>query len=464
MQDETEVLVEDQDIIVNEAASVVYMPGISAVATVTSGDPLKAPTTPGQKKEAEGGHTNELIANWGQNNQLPREILNDIERSPELSSVLDWKKRALISGGLSYGYLEYNVSTRRKELVPVVDEKLDAWLRRTNIKRYIREATTEFYKLWHVFTEFNLDAQRDIAAMSCQETAYCRLGLQDAKGRVNDCFINANWESAKPEDVTTLKLPMIDPYFDAAVRLRADTRSFNYIYPTAGDASGYSYYQPAPWHSLRLSGWLKMLEQIPKFKLALLRNQFTLKYHVQIPEWWFEWKFRDWHQKPALKSTRIQAELKLFNDMMKGEEQAGKSILTVLRNDPQNHGKTYEGWKIEPIKDEMKDGRLIDDSVEACSHVFFGLGMDPTLIGQTPGKSMGAGSGSDKRVATNIYMLLSKSEQDIILEPIEFAAEYNGYKAPNGQPYTFWFEAYRIATLDEGKEISKKDANDEKQV
>ena len=67
---------------------------------------------------------------------------------------------------------------------------------------------------------------------------------------------------------------------------------------------------------------------------------------------------------------------------------------------------------------------------------------------------MGAGSGSDKRVAYNIQQLNMKPEADIILEPLQAAFDFNQFGVagnPLKQSYTVMFRSYFIETLNQGR-------------
>ena len=439
---------------VNDYA-VAYYPSAGVAVTTNArlspNSAIPSPSTPVLDHADEDGNMSQEIALWGVNNDLPQQIIADVEANPELASTLHWSAKALISGGIVYGYVETDEATGKETMRTVQDPVVEAWLSRTNIKKYLRHAAKDYYVLWHVFTEFmKSNDGTQIAAIACQDTSYCRFGLQDEKGRMAWAYLCANWTRATASTSTGVtKFPLLDPDFDVQTQL--EFSKFNrFIYPTSGTATGRTYYQPAPWHSLRTSGWLELANAIPRFKKALLKNQFTIKYHVQIAEWWWKMKYPDWEQFPLKKRERVAAELKAFNDKMAGTDNAGNSILTMMKVDEES-GKTYEGWKITPIEDKLQDGKYIEDSQEACSHIFFGVGVDPTLIGAAPGKGQGAGSGSDKRVAQNIWTLNSKTDQDILLEPVEAAFEFNGFGRKDGKRrYDVWFRNYLVSTLDTG--------------
>ena len=458
-----EMLATDQmDVVYYPNTGTAYSTGISALAgpvrpvTPPPKRPATAPPDPTnsvRKATAEDGQMNLKLANWGPDNQRPQQIIADIENNPELAQTLYHKAQSLIGGGLVYGHMVIDPEGVQR-LVPVLDPEVEAWMKRTNIKKYLRESAKDFYALWHGFTEFLMSQDgKTVAAIACHDTSFCRFAVQDPKtGRIPYVYVCANWDLvATVEDETVAKLPMLDTYFDVVTQMQL-TRQPRYIYPTAGTATGRVYYQPAPWHSLRSSGWLELANAIPKFKKALMRNQFTIKYHVQIPDWWWLQKFPDWEKEPKLKASRVASELKAFNDKMSGENGAGNSILTMIKTGPD--GRAYDGWKITAIDDKLQDGKYIEDSQEASSHIFFAVGVDPTLIGAAPGKGMGAGSGSDKRVAYNIQQLNMKPEADIILEPVQAAMDFNQYGVASsaiGQPYTVMFRSYFIETLNQGR-------------
>jgi hypothetical protein len=131
---------------------------------------------------------------------------------------------------------------------------------------------------------------------------------------------------------------------------------------------------------------------------------------------------------------------------MAGAENTGNSLMVTFSSNPQLQ-KEYPGWKITAIDNKIRDGIYIEDSQEASSHLLFALAVDPTLIGSAPGKGMGAGSGSDKQAAFNQYISLCQAHADIILEPLHFIRDYNGWDPR----LTFKFKREILAPQTSGK-------------
>ncbi|MDJ1472839.1 hypothetical protein [Xanthocytophaga flava] len=422
------------DILVNDIATVAYSQKSSVLMTIgKSGSsapgstPAATPTSPIIKDSFSSGFPD--IEPWGTDNLFPQNVLRDCYKNTIVAPTIDWKTRALYQRGLEYGIedLDQNGEVTFKR---IKDSAVDEFLRRTAIRRYALESIVDFYWYYNIFPEMILSKDRKkIVGLTAQEASYCRWGKQDKKtGLVNTCYINANWDqggtASSPE---TTKVPVLDPYYDPVIALKEDSRGYKYIYPVSYPTPGKSFYQLAHWDSLRTSGWLEVAQSIPAFKKAIFKNQVTIKYIIETATWWWEWKYPNFNKMTADERAKImQKELQTFEEFMSGNENAGNSLMTVFKSDPERR-QEYAGWKITPVDNKIKSGIYIEDSQEASSHLLYALSVDPTLIGSAPGKGMGAGSGSDKQAAFNTYLSLVRVHEDLILEPIHFIGQYNGW-------------------------------------
>ena len=438
----------EEKVIINSDLTSSYLPAISAAITFKDNKGAQ-PTTVLPKLTSAGD-----VSFWGDDNLFPQTVISDVAASTIVQPVLEWKAKALYSGGLVYGSLQVD-ETGKETLKRIIDPEIEDFFKKTLINRYLIEACNDFYWFYNGFNEIILTKDRSkIVALTSQEATYSRWAKRNTStGQIEKCYINANWDNGGTVE-NSISVPVIDPYFDAVENLRSG-KEYKYIYPTFYPTPGKSYYQLAGWNSLRESGWLEFAKSIPLFKKNLMKNQISIKYHIEVAQDWWSWKYPDFTSFDAKKKKEtMEAELSTFNDLMVGHEKTGKSIMSTFKTDPHT-GKEYVGWRIQAIDDKIKDGIYIEDSQEASSHHFSALGVDPTLIGISPGKGMGAGSGSDKRVAFNIYIANTKAEQDLILEPIDFIAQYNNWtsRIPG---LTFWFKSYWIATLDQGSGIQQQ--------
>lgn len=415
---------------------------------------ITAPTNPIDKADTE------VFATWGDDNLYPQYVLEQIKDVTLIEPILDWKSRALYGGGLVYG--QRKVVDGKESFEILMDEEIEEWLRTTDISSYLMEASTYFYYFANVFPEMILSENKSkINKITCKESTQTRWAKKSLKGDnvglIETAYISAVWESGADikdkNKVTTV--PVILTLKNPLEQLKAGKEA-KYIYPLSYPSPGREYYQNAPWQVL-IKTWLPVAKAIPQFKKALLENQATIKYIVTVPEWWWKWKFADWEKKPELMTERVKETHDAFDEFMTGVENSGKSLMFTLK-DP-SHNLEYTGWDVKVVDDKLKEGIYIEDSQEADAHFFKNLNVDPTIFGSGPGKNTtSSGSGSDKRVAWNLYQLTIKAHQDLILKPLQFIAWYNKWieRLPG---LTFMFRNYYIATLDQGKEISKNENN-----
>ena len=444
-----------EDIIINENASAHFLSHSNVLVTTKGAlrSDVLAPTSPKVKENF--SNSTDKIAKWGEDNLFPQTVYKEARKNTIIPSTLDWKARALYSGGIVAGKVEYKESGGQlvESFVPEINSDFEKFKKTNALNRYAIEASNDFYWFYNVFPELILSKDRKkIVSITNQEAMFCRWGLHNSKGIVEKCYINANWDDNETENSpTTTIVPVIDPYYDPVTALR-DRSEHKYIYPLSYPTPGGTYYQLAHWNSIRESGWLDFTSDLVKFKRSLLKNNMSIKYQIEIADWWWSWKYPKWDSlDDKARKVIMTAEVKAINDFLKGAEAAGKSIITVLKHDPHT-GKDMKGWTITVIDDKLKDGAYIEDSQEASSHMLYALSVDGTLIGSTPGKGMGGGSGSDKRVAFNIYISMCVSHQDIILDPLHFIRDYNGWDPD----LTFRFKNTLITTMDKGKETQQQ--------
>ena len=382
-------------------------------------------------------------AHWGEDNQFPENIIGEIRKNEVLSSAIYWKAQALISGGLVYGTVRINPETGQERMDRVMDPQVEAWLKQSNIKRYLNEAAHEFYRFWNVFTEVIVSRdRRQITGIYCHESAHCRLESQDETGRINQVFVSANWKYGDTESSPeTLRLPLLDAYGNLPAQVQAGSEH-KYALWQAGTDSGETYYQFAPWHSLLRSSWLEVANEIAFYKLSLLKNQMQPKYLVYVADEFWRVKFEGWDGMDDEIKIKLREQVRDdIDNRLAGTKNAGKTLqLTKLYN--KHVGTEHKLIEIIPLDDKLKSGDWVEESSECVSHILFSQGLDGSLIGNTPGRT--SFSGSDKRESFNIFITNAKPEQDVILEGLNLVRDYNGWNPD----YQFWFKNFYLQTLD----------------
>ncbi|TPG71986.1 hypothetical protein [Hymenobacter nivis] len=393
-----------------------------------------------------------LVAPWGAANDFPQQVLAKISLSTIIGPVLDWKTRATYGKGIVYGKVIGYKPDGSEIFQRYNDHVVREFFRKSNLARFGYEGLQGLHYYANAFPELILSRDRsEITSIAIQDTPFCRYSVQAPGMAVPEwVYISANWPDAQPGDGYTDRVPVLDPYFRDVEALRADTRGFKYIYPLSLPSPGQALYQLAAWNPIIKSGWLDVAYAVPEFKKALFKNQLTIKYLIEADVRYWEWKHPDWKEKTdAQRKQIIGEELEAFERTMAGTEGAGKSIMTITMPDPQNPGATIKAFTVSAIDDKIKSGLYIEDSQEASSHVYTALQVDPTLSGISPGKGMGAGSGSDKRVAFNAFVATHTFHQDLLLEVLNLVRDYNGWDPE----LEFRFLNPQIATLDAPTEV-----------
>lgn len=426
---------------------------------VTFEDPKAKPTRPVEKKRVA---KNLKMALWGDDNLFPQRVFDECKKSTIIPSTLDKMARFIYSGGITYGILEYGPNGEEKFL-PRWNEypEIRAWMRQTNIQHYIMAAAKDFVWFYNNFPEVYLNADRTkIVRLNLLRATDCRYSRQNEKnGLIEKVYVNKNWRDDRTtltEAVEKSAIDCLDPLYDQVGQIKSAEykNSYKFVTPVSYPSIDQTYYQLADWDAARTSKWLEFSLEIPRFKAALMKNQMTIKYHIEIADLYWRQMFKDWDTMGnSERETERKKKLDEFVSLMKGSDNAGNVLLSTSFISL-DKTKEFSGWKITPIDNKVKDGIYIEDSSEASSHILNALGVDPTLVGNGPGKQFGSGSGSDKRVAYNLHMSLIRPHQDLLLQPLNLVRDYNGWD-PN---LVFRFKNSFINTLDKGAQTETKPA------
>lgn len=405
---------------------------------------------------------------WGKDNLWPQNAWKELESNDLAPMVLDWKKRALISGGLVYG-AKY-MKDGKEVFMPLMLDEVESFIENSCLNTiYLASAAHNIYTYRTFFPYFLLNRSRTplgkrIKELYSEDPQHVRMGKQEgALNHITKVWVSGRFkdEPYSPSDLKPYQA--IDRYGNIEKQLR--NAASKIYYPIYNRVNGNVAYEFPSWYGVKNSKWLELAKHIPIWKASLMANTASIKYEFIIHEEYWKRKFKDsWEVKTDeerhnAKRAEIQAALKALT----GTEKAGNALWTEQIFDHATD-KYIPLWQVKRIDNTKQGGDYIEDSQEADFHIIRAFGVDPTLIGQTPGSKMGAGSGSDKRVAFNHYMILCKPEQDAILEPLTWASRLNGWhdlaaKASGikGAKLSFRLMNYHIAKLDLGAEIAPAD-------
>lgn len=411
------------------SGNVAYMVGHNAGVIMQDAPPAALPTN-GTIANLTNASDTIKVANWGDDNNFPGMIRDLLAKDAEMKELINWCVKAAYGKGL----VCQNIIDWDKDGKPIYegikDWNIIRWYQTPQVRKYLLEGFIDLFTYFNVFPEVIPTRDRsDIYSVEIKEAMDCRWAQMGEDGKLKTLIFNKNWPSAKLDDPKqTTYIPAIDPYdYDLVNKVKADKKLTKFIYPLNYPTIGATYYQVAHWDGLRVSGWLDIAAKIPEFKTALLKNQMTIKYLIKIPNTYWPSVYKNWNTlSEKQQSEKKKEKIEEINKSLTDVKNTGKSILNEVGVDPVTKEK-IPGWEIDVIDDKTKAGAFLEDSQEASGHKGRALGLDPTLVGNLiTGKGMGAGSGSDKQLAWNIYLALIDPYRQIMLDPLNFRAEFNG--------------------------------------
>jgi len=444
------------EIIILDNAGSAYLSGVKAAVTVTPArdmfsEPESRPVPVSIKDKNYRG-----AVPWGAYNDLPAQIIAKVGASPVLSSGMLFNIELAYGTGIVAGRRTYE--NGKEVFTPVTDnEEINTFFEENDIQMYLLEQLTDMNFFYNIFPEIilNRETQPKIVQLISKEASFSRWEEMNEKGIIENHFYSAYWAPNKPEytDVTPV-LNRHMPLRDLRVRMGllkdysgttvTKPQNYRFIIPVAFPSPGRSYYQKPYWYAVIESGWYDYAQKIPEFKNALMDNQMSIKYHVELSSDYFENIFKEEGiTTDELKKARIKKEYADLNKFLSGTKNSGKSVISFVRYAPD--GKEMRRMKITVIEKTKDGGEYIEDSEEASNIMSYGIGVHPSLIGSSPGKSKTI-NGTEARELFIIKQALLRPLKDRILMPLNLIKNFNGWDST----ISFDIPNMQLTTLDQG--------------
>jgi hypothetical protein len=430
--------------------------GSGAIITATVGTD-KATTTSSKSRKVFDLQVvpgSDKMIPWGEDNLWLENLIKLAEKSTIIPSALENAAEYIYGGGVVAGKITVNDAGEevfKPELHSDEGKIIRRFFRDSNIDSYIYSAAMNY--VWNrnirPMISLNNDApgERIIAAVRNVNSVKLRWTHPDKDGKLRKALVHGDWENITSENPAK-PVPVIEEEFATYEKIKKSEDDVFIFKPQIPHILGNEYYGQPNWLSAKLSNWLELSLQIPKFKKFLMDNQMSVKYIVYIDQSYWTKIWSDWSSKPAEEKLTLRQEtLTKFVNSLKGTEKGGNSVLADMQIAPD--GKQVKLWEIVPIKEFSKEGdAYIEDSQEASSHIMWAIGADPSVIGAGPGKGLNSGGGGDKRVGANILVSRIKHIQDLILKVLEL---YRDTHPDLSDDWVFRCRNNIQLTLDKGK-------------
>lgn len=291
-----------------------------------------------------------------------------------------------------------------------------------------------------------------------------RLERMDDNYRINYAYTSNQWldstqttSAMKPEDLKIAAVPYLPTAtavkdLQRKVREARQARVSRKQRPTRFIMSprdfGGPYYADALWHSIFAGSIFEYAFTIVDDRLTRKRNSNIIGRVIYIHQDYLQALFRQQGENDK-KKTMAQIQSEVFNDInswLSNSDNAGQALISSVFMGPD--GKEHKAWEIVEIESKANDQANADKTElqEISSIIFFAMGLDSKLIGNTPGDATSSG-GTDLRERFLVKQIQFAPLQQLMLRPLEVMSQFNEL-----DPHLVWeIDREVLTTLDNSK-------------
>lgn len=291
-----------------------------------------------------------------------------------------------------------------------------------------------------------------------------RLERQDTNYRINYAYVSNQW--LDPTQDRTAQLADLDksiaavPYLpavtavkdlQAAVRRARQQRVSRKDRPTRFIMSprdyGGPYYADALWHSIFAGSIYEYAFTIVDDRLTRKRNSNIIGRVIYIHQEYLKSLYTQQGDKKTKTMAQLQQEV--FSDIntwLSNPDNAGQALISAVFNG--TDGKEHKAWEIVEIESKANSQAQAEKTElqEITSIIFFAMGLDSKLIGNTPGDATSSG-GTDLRERFLVKQIQFAPLQQLMLRALEVVSKFNEW-----DPHLEWqIDREVLTTLDNSK-------------
>jgi len=500
----------DNEAIIIGTNGTAFLPRINAIVApnVNSKDIFEDPANKPAEFDFKGKKYKGIVY-WGENNDLPNQILTKVGNCEVLSAGLYFNAWTGYGSGIIPCYYDYNSNGNKivkhyyykgielKENIRALElEEIELEETKGNIAKkkleYVKKDLVELrkqYKTWqdtkqqlieflaendvnHLIDEQLIDLNyffmavpliilnrnNKIVQIKHREAAFSRWEAKDENGKVNHLFYSHKFdEQPIPDEEYMLVYSSLDannPLRDLKEKLGlirdkkgkiSHANIYEYIIPLPLPSPSRFYYPKSPYYSVFLSGWYDLWTKVPKGKNSIFDNIMNISYQIELSDDYFKGIFEE--------------EGITEKEAMKTRIKAEYKKLNDFLAGNENFGKavvsfvtyTHDGkerrkMKIIPIEHPIKGGEYIEDSEEASNMMSQAMWVHPSIIGASPGKNKNI-NGTEARELFIIKNAMQVPFRDRVVKPFYIAKYINGWD----ESLEWLIPNIELTTLDENK-------------
>lgn len=290
-----------------------------------------------------------------------------------------------------------------------------------------------------------------------------RLERMDDQYRINYAYTSNQWldssqsaASLNPEDMRIAAVPYLAPdtavkELERRVREARQQRVSRKNRPTRFIMSprdfGGPYYADALWHSIFAGSIFEYAFTIVDDRLTRKRNSNIIGRVIYIHQEYLKQLYTQQGENKSKTIAQIQQEV--FSDIntwLSNPDNAGQALISAVFTGLD--GKEHKAWEIVEIESKANSQAQAEKTElqEISSIIFFAMGLDSKLIGNTPGDATSSG-GTDLRERFLVKQIQFAPLQQLMLRPLEVITRVNKWDS-----HLVWqIDREVLTTLDNSK-------------
>lgn len=291
-----------------------------------------------------------------------------------------------------------------------------------------------------------------------------RLERQDSNYRINYAYMSNQWLDPTQDRTAQFAdlgesiaavpyLPTVSAVKDlqAAVRRARQQRVSRKDRPTRFIMSprdyGGPYYADALWHSIFAGSIYEYAFTIVDDRLTRKRNSNIIGRVIYIHQEYLKNLYTQQGDKKTKTMAQLQQEV--FSDIntwLSNPDNAGQALISAVFSGAD--GKEHKAWEIVEIESKANSQAQAEKTElqEITSIIFFAMGLDSKLIGNTPGDATSSG-GTDLRERFLVKQIQFAPLQQLMLRALEVIDDFNEW-----DPHLEWqIDREVLTTLDNSK-------------
>lgn len=287
-----------------------------------------------------------------------------------------------------------------------------------------------------------------------------RLERMDSQYRINYAYLSNQWlDSTQTLTETDRRIAAV-PYLaaDTAVadlnrhvrearqqRVSRKNRPTRFIM-SPRDFGG-PYYADAMWHSIFAGSIFEYAFTIVDDRLTRKRNSNIIGRVIYIHQEYLKQLYTQQGENKSKTMAQIQQEV--FTDInrwLSNPDNAGQALISAVFTGLD--GKEHKAWEIVEIESKANSQAQAEKTElqEISSIIFFAMGLDSKLIGNTPGDATSSG-GTDLRERFLVKQIQFAPLQQLMLRPLEVISRFNKWDS-----HLVWqIDREVLTTLDNSK-------------